>query len=208
MIEYSNIQKFPSLDFEQYLSTPGFSHSTLKSMRDGIVKPFNVTDKVKVGKIVDTIRTGDVTNVDITDPLFKIASDIAECIRVEFGNTFLSGLTSQLSYSAQMQELQTGLKFVVKGRPDWELGRLAVIDLKVTFDKSKDRFGLEKLIEYMGYDRQLWNYGKLGNKKSHYLIMHSVHLRKTFVFKRLTKVEDVLKAEDWWSEKVIEYGTI
>jgi len=168
-------------------------------MQNGFQKEFKMTDKVMVGKIVDAIRTGGF--VDITHPLYPMAKDIAERIRAEVGDKFLSKLTSQLSYTADLETF--GIQLKVKGRPDWELAKLAIFDLKVTFSTDKD---LGKLIEFMKYDNQLYNYRRLANIDKSFLIMHQVSSKKTFIFHRLKNEIDLFNADAWWEDKILEYG--
>lgn len=205
-IIYQDVKRHLSTSFEDYLSIEGYSHSSLKQIKDGIKQEFIPSDKVKIGKIVDSIRMGEKAN--LSDPLYPMAKDIAERIRVELGDSTIKMLSSQISYIGNMIDAETGLSMIIKGRPDWELGKLAVIDLKVTFHPGKKKEDFIPLINYMGYDNQLWNYGKLGNKKSHYLVMYSVKARQTFFFKRLEDDISRLGAENWWTDKILEYGTV
>jgi len=211
MIKYSNILKLSNIPFEQYLKLDGLSHSTLKSMRNGVLPDFNVTDKVRVGKIVDDIHTAKWT--DITHPLYKPARDIASCMESEIGKNVMDKLQYQNSYQSQIDA--NGLKMLVKGRPDAELGNLAVIDFKVTFQKYiRRKEDLIPLIKFMGYDNQIGNYAnmsdklKIGIKYGKFLFIHSVYANKTFFFKRLVDELDILMMENWWENKIYEYGTI
>ena len=174
-IEYSNIKKLPGVEFTDYLQIPGLSHSTLKRMKDGILPDFIPSNKVKIGKIVDDIRMG-TGFVDIKDELYPIARDIAEKIRVELGDKILGQLISQNSYHGAMET--SGISIKIKGRPDWELGLrrvLAVIDLKVTFQKGiKRKEDLIPLIDFMGYDNQIWNYANLDGAQSKLLLIYSI----------------------------------
>jgi hypothetical protein len=178
-------------------------------MKDGILPDFIPSNKVKVGKIVDDIRMG-TGLVRLDDPLYPMAKDIAEKIRVELGDKILSQLQSQNSYHGEMET--SGIKIKIKGRPDWELGIrkvLAVIDLKVTFQKGvKKKEDLIPLIDFMGYDNQIWNYAKLDGAESKLLFIHSAEAKKTFFYNRLIRLEDNEKCENWWGGKILEYGTI
>lgn len=206
MITYSNIHRSQNTPFDKYLEIPGLSHSSLKNIKDGIYKEFVPSDKIKIGKIVDDIRMFGET--DISNPLYPIAKNIAECLRIEIGENILKSLISQVSYVADMKD-ELGLGIRIKGRPDWELGRLAVVDLKVTFTGGiKKKEDLIPLINFMGYDNQLWNYGKLGDKKHHYLFIYSTYAKKTFFFKRLVNEIDKDIAENWWANKILEHGQI
>ena len=202
MIIYRNIQRITGLEFESYLERPGHSHSSLKQHA---YKDFIVTDKVRVGKIVDDILTNKGANCDITHKLYPAARDIADTMTRELGIATLALLTFQVSYVCEVEF--EGLRMTIKGRPDAELGKIAVIDFKVN-NSCKNVEDCRKLIEFMGYDNQLYNYGRMGNKKHHYIFIYSTIARRTFFLKRLVKEEDVIMADNWWAEKILENGTL
>lgn len=199
MIEYSNLSCNKGLDFNSYLQIEALSHSSLKQMKNGILPDFKVTDKVRIGKLVDDILTNNV--IDMSNPHYVIAKDIANKMTAEIGVNTLKLLTFQISYSAIMSF--DGLSINIKGRPDVELGKLATIDFKVTDEKD-----CLALINYMGYDNQLWNYSKLGKTKNKFIFIYSKKLKKTFFYKRLVSEEDNNKSEKWWKGKILEYGCI
>ncbi len=204
-IIYSKIEKWSSLSFEQYLQIDGHSHSSLKNQKDGIQKEFKITDKIIVGKLVDDIITNKSENIDITHHLYKAAKDIAMCMKSELGESLLKLLKFQLSYSAFMSFEE--FKMRIKGRPDAELGQKAVIDFKVN-NSCKSIQDCIKLIEFMGYDNQVYNYKRLGRQENAFIFMYSTVVKKTFFLKRLGSQLDMDLAENWWINKIIENGLI
>jgi len=194
MMTYSNIKKYERLGWIEYLRLAGFSHSFLKQERSGIVADFNITENIRIGKLVDAILT-DAGSADMSDPLYPVAREIAYYIEKQFGK-LIKHFESQVSYSALMQ--YNGFTMITKGRLDWLLKDIAVIDLKVT--KSRN---IRSVIEYMGYKNQVYHYARLAEVPKGYLMVHSIPLRKT----ELIKVDCSGNENQFWQEKIIHFGT-
>src|SRR4051812_4975343 len=194
MITYNNIKKYERLDWIEYLRLAAFSHSFLKQERSGIVADLNITENIRIGKLVDAILT-DPAHADITDPLYPVAREIAYYIEKQFGK-LIKHFESQVSYSALMQ--YNGFTMITKGRLDWLLKDIAVIDLKIT--KSRN---IRSVIEYMGYKNQVYHYARLAEVPKGYLMVHSIPLRKT----ELIKIDCSGNENQFWAEKIIHFGT-
>jgi hypothetical protein len=194
MITYSNIKKYDCLGFMEYLRLPGFSHSFLKQERSGIVADLNITENIRIGKLVDAILT-DTGNADMRDSLYPVAREIAYYIEKQFGK-LIKHFESQVSYTAFMQ--CNGFTMITKGRLDWLLKDIAVIDLKIT--KSRN---IRNIIEYMGYKNQVYHYARLAEVPKAYLMVHSIPLRKT----ELIKIDCSGNENQFWQEKIIHFGT-
>ena len=161
MIEYSNITRYDNIEFEQYLKLQGYSHSFLKSNIQGVSKYFNETDKVRVGKIVDAILT-EPAKADMSHELYPMCKAIAAEIRKLFGDV-IDVCEKQVSYTANISI--NGLTMPVKGRLDFLFPKFAVLDLKITHEKN-----IDNLVQFMGYENQLWHYCKMAQVKKAFLI--------------------------------------
>lgn len=204
MITYSNIVRHDNLEFEQYLKLPGYSHSFLKSNVQGVKKYFDVTDNVRVGSMVDNILT-DPARVDMSDPLYPACKELAHTIQQQFGDV-IAICEKQISYTATMN-MQT-LSMPVTGRLDFLLPGVAVIDLKVTFAKDVDA-----LIEFMGYQNQLWHYCRLAKVQKAYLLICQVTKKVDAKGMTITKHKVFVKGIDvsneengFWISKMIDFG--
>lgn len=207
MISYDNIQRYNNMPFEEYLNLKGMSFSHLKSLKDGVKREIKITNKILVGKAVDAILTNDTLGeLELSQDILIPAINIADKIKSEWGEVIKS-LTPQVSYHAKMYDDEKVMSIVTTGRLDWLLGKAAVVDLKITND-AKNAFDCEKLVEWMGYDNQIFNYGGLAGVKHHFLLMYSTRVNKTFLLKRLVKEEDRMKANKWWNDKISEYGEV
>lgn len=193
MIQYHNIQRFDSMDFDVYRNLRGFSNSFLKAERNGITPEFKITDMVTIGKMVDTILT-EPGKLNMLDPLYAIAKSIAFKIREVFGS-YIDRFEKQVSYTATLEFMEHFLDTV--GRLDYLLKNEAVIDLKVT--KSKD---VNALIKFMNYDNQVWNYANLASVKRKYIMIHSIPLGQTF----MKDLGVVTPHNEWWENKILKFG--
>lgn len=193
MINYSEIKKHDNLEWGSYLSLPGHSYSFLKSERYGLNKPVQETDKMRIGTLVDAIITGG--KIDMASPLYPAARDIASKIVGMFGS-MITRFEKQVSYSATME--YQGFKIQTRGRLDFLLPGIAVVDLKVT--QAKD---VRPIIRHFGYDNQLWHYGKMAGVKKGYLMVHSVPLKKT----EIIVIDISSNTNEFFAEKIIKFGT-
>jgi hypothetical protein len=193
-IETQNIQQHLDIPFEEYLKMPGYSNSFLKSEKQGTTPFFNVTENVRIGKLVDGMITGE--EFDFRDELYPTAKLIADKIKSDFG-ALINVFQKQVSYTA---EFKLG-EFVMpsRGRLDFLIPNMAVADLKVT--KSKD---IESLIKFMGYENQMWSYCKYAKVKFAFLIIHSIPLKKTII----KKIDCSSDYNEFWGEKILKFGTV
>lgn len=197
MISYNNTQRLENIPFEQYLKLGGYSHSFLKSQKNGISEYFNVTDKVRLGSLVDALLTQD-DRFDFSDPLAQQAIKIARSIKDQFGG-MISLFKTQISYTSQLSLGAFSLN--VTGRLDWELPKQAVIDLKVTGAKSDKEF--KAYIDHMGYKNQLWNYAKMANVQRAYILAFSVPANKCLSIVSCP----VGDRNEFWESKIMEFGS-
>lgn len=195
MITYSNITRHDNIEFQDYLKLPGYSHSFLKSNVSGVSKYFQETDKVRVGKIVDAILT-DPANADMSHPLYPQCKILAFELQKMFGDV-MSACKKQVNYTAEIE--MSGLSMPVKGRLDFLLENIAVLDLKITNEKNVDA-----LIEYMGYNNQLWHYSKMSNVTKSYLMFYVVPLKKVII----KSVDVTSNSNEFWMNKIIDFGTV
>lgn len=197
MINYSNIQRIENMPFEEYLKLEGYSLSFLKSNVQGVATYFNVTEKVSIGKLVDTILTSP-ENADMSDEFYPACKAIAFEIKKVFGDLFKMA-SKQVAFTANLSVGDFEMKS--KGILDLLLERMAVIDLKITDVRESQ---IDNLIEYMGYNNQLWHYGRLANVKKAYLLFYLKRERKVVV-KNIDITND---HNDFWMNKVIDFGIV
>lgn len=195
MITYTNIQEYKGVEFNTYLSsTPGYSHSFLKYEKAGLQRQIEITDKIKIGSLVDSIIT-EPEKVDMLSPLYNIARDIAACLRKNF--PYIEHFDKQVSYSGIAE--YKGFKLPVKGRLDFYRKGVAHIDLKVTAEKN-----VRALIAHMGYINSMWNYAKLSKSKNNYILIYSAPLKQAF----LIPIDCSGNYNEFWAEKILQYGKV
>lgn len=202
MLTYSNIRRFDNLTFEKYfaISNHGernYSHSFLKSEQSGSSPLFIASEKVKLGKMVDTILMSP-GEVDVTLPEFITGKKIASAIRERF-RPLIDTFVPQVSYTGQLSH--KGIVMNVCGRLDWLLEKKAVLDLKVTDAKTDKEFA--KIIEYMGYGNQMFNYRGLAGVESSYIIPYSTKAKSCL---SVVKLEWSQSSVDFWTNAVIKFG--
>ena len=207
MILFENMVCHEDISFADYLKLPGVGHSFLKHAKNGIVEDFAISEKMQIGSIVDGILTDNGGHNYFNHPLYAAALSIAAKIQSDFG-TYLRFFKKQVSYHGTAKCTDTGFSLAITGRLDYLLTNIAVIDLKVTDAgaKSNPVKSLLDLIEFMGYDNQLFGYGGMSGVKQYYILIYSKPLRQTFLFKRLTDPAQLRTAELWWSSKIQEHG--
>lgn len=196
MIQYSNIKRYDGQDFDDYLEVPGWSFSTLKGERFGTPKVVDITYKIRIGKMVDAILTED-GRVDFGDEYYPIARSIAEKIKSKFGE-FIARFEKQISFSADVT--YNSHRLSTKGRLDYLLPGIAVIDLKVTHVKADQ---VRPLIKFMQYDNQLWNYAQMAQVKRKYIMIHSVPSGTT----EMVDMGVVTHYNEFWQAKIEKFGT-
>jgi len=194
-ITYTNIQRYDNLEFEEYLKLPGFSHSFLKHAKNGIKSDITVTDKMRVGSMVDAILT-EPHKANMANPIYPYCKDIAFNVKEKFG-TLIQHFQKQISYTATVQ--YNVFEMPTTGRLDFLLPGHAVIDLKIT--DSKD---IPALIEFMGYKNQGWHYCKLAGVNKFYLMVYCIPKKKTFLY----EFDCSDGYNTFWANKVMEYGSV
>ena len=198
MITYTQTQRHENIPFEQYLKLGGYSHSFLKGQKNGISPYFNVTDKVRLGSLVDALLTQD-DRFDFSDKQANDAMKISRQIKDTFGG-MIALFKPQISYTSTITDGTFSLP--VTGRLDWELPKQCVIDLKVTGAKSDKEFAA--YIEHMGYKNQLWHYAKMAGLKRAYILPYSSVARKCL---SIVNVE-VGDRNEFWESKLREFGSV
>ena len=195
MISYSGIQQHTITDFQKYLAIPGYSFSFLKREQNGESPEFILTDKIELGKLVDDILTRG--HRDYAHRLYPIAQDIAMFINGKWPQVIQS-CDKQVAYTGTAE--MNGFTMDVKGILDFLFPGFFVLDLKVTAAKLKD---IPALIQYMGYDNQLWNYGKLANVNKAYLLFYSTTSKCCCVhgFR-------IGSRNEFWEGKILKFGRV
>jgi len=194
MIQFTDIQQHLSVPFEIYQKLPGLSTSFLKNETNGVKPDFVMTDKVRVGSLVDSILT-EPAKADMSSPMYPYAKEIAFKLKQTFGE-MMSSFIPQVSYTA-LAEFK-GFKMRVRGRLDYLLPKLAVVDLKVTYAKD-----IPALIEWMKYKEQMFLYCKFAGVQKAYLLVYCVP-KKTCTVHYI----DCSGESAWWEEKIINHGKI
>lgn len=194
MIIYSNKKSYENVEFGQYLSSPGYSHSFLKGERNGMAREINITDKITTGKIVDAIIT-EPQKVNMLDPLYGIAKNIAYLLKDKF--PFIEHFKKQVSYSAIAE--YKGFKLPVRGRLDFIMDNVAQIEMKITAEKN-----VKALIAHMGYKNQVWNNSKMSNAKNNFILIHSTSLKQSF----LEPIDCSMDYNEFWAEKILKFGSV
>lgn len=195
MIVYKDIVRYDNQGFDDYLKLEGYSHSFLKRNINGVQEAITITENIRIGSLVDKILT-EPESADMTDELYPYCKIIAFELKKFFGRS-LTVLQSQVSYTATCE--YGGFELRVKGRLDFLLEAIAVIDIKVT--KSKQ---IDQLIEFMGYKNQLWHYCKMANVTKAYLVIYSIPLKQVII-----KSVDVSESvNNFWANKIIDFGHV
>lgn len=195
MITYTNIKRYDNLSFEDYLNLDGYSHSFLRHETNGVAHQIEVTEKMKLGSLVDAILTEPHT-VNMADPMYNSARNIAFAIKSNYAH-ILPQFQKQVSYTAEIE--YKGFRMLVKGRLDYVIPKVALLDAKVT---SAPNF--EALITYMGYDNQMWHYARLAEAKSAYLMPYSVPKKTT----KIIKIDVSAPVNEFWAEKILKFGNV
>jgi hypothetical protein len=199
-LEYRNIVRYDDMPFDEYKKLGGRGFSNLKNSKDGIQKEFKMTDKILLGSIVDSIKTGTVSNEEYKSHLFKPASSIAKKLDESFGSIFPL-LQKQVSFSCDL--FYEGFVMPTQGRLDFLLKNRCVIDLKVN-NSAKSMEDCLKVIEWMGYKKQVFHYSNLAEVSKKYIMMYSTVVSDTFLIPIVTGEDE----EQWFINKVIEFGEV
>jgi hypothetical protein len=192
MIHATNIQRLTNLDFDSYRALPQYSFSFLKRERNGVAADLDPTPKIAMGKLVDGILCEPAT-VDMSHSLYRPAKVIAHSLQQKFGN-LIQHFDKQVSYTGLFQH--SGFELPTKGRPDFELPKIAIVDLKVTDAKK-----IQPVIDYMMYWSQTWGYAKLGGCSKRYLMVYSKPNKEAVLL-----ANPMTESDPFWEEKIIRFG--
>jgi len=193
----TNIKRYEGLPFQEYLALDGFSNSTLKNMKDGhlIEKDFSGNRKVMIGKFLDAIVTDgtpDLQGVSIQEKNWCLKA--AQKIILKFPYFFNQYTKYQVAYTGVFKKYK--LELQLKGLPDIEIHN-CIIDLKYTETNIKH---IDKLIEFMGYDKQVSLYGELAQKSQRFILVIDK-------YQNIDLVPVTYDPYPWLIEKLMLHGT-
>lgn len=197
-ISYSDIKRYEDLPAEKYFNLGGFSHSRVKNDNNGTYTKFEPTPKMMIGSLTDAILTEKPDKINIASEYFPVCRKFAISIRDQFG-PMIDRFVPQVCYTSTMKYM--GLQMDTTGRLDWELKKLATIDLKMTSVTTKEQF--LALIKYMGYENQLWNYAKMQGVDRAYIFPFSTKLNKMLPVIPIDCTSDY---NDFWAKAVLKHG--
>ena len=200
MITFTDIQQHLSVPFEIYQKLPGLSTSFLKSEQNGIKPDFVMTDKIRVGSLVDAILT-EPAKADMSSPFYPYAKAIAFQLKQPPFGDMISSFVPQVSYTA-IAEFK-GFKMRIRGRLDYLLPKHAVIDLKVTYADITNIKTKLNLIQQMQYDEQMFLYCKFAGVTKAYLLFYCVP-KKVCILHPI----DCSGSNTWWEDKIINHGKV
>lgn len=193
MITYNNIVLYKGLSFDEYLQLPGVSHSYLKHQKDGIAESFDPTSKMQLGTLVDGILS-DPSGGLMEHPLYLSAKDIAAKIKSEFGD-LMPFMEKQIAFTADLES--EGLYLPTRGRLDFGIKNIGVLDLKITSSKDVDA-----IIKHFKYEDQVWHYSKGYGVNDAFLMIHSVPLKKTY----MRYIPTSSKYNEFWNNQILTFG--
>jgi hypothetical protein len=205
MLTYKNIQRIVNMDSKDYfalysLEDKYYSHSFLKSEQSGQSPYLEITEKIKIGAMADNILTSP-DKVNPALPEFRAGRNIASNINQnKIFKPLLPLFVPQVSYMAQIT--YKGLVMNVCGRLDWEIPKIAAIDLKVTDAKTDKEFAA--IIRHMKYDNQMFNYMGMSGTKQAFIIPYST---KANACLSVVKFEYGIGRNEFWENSVIKFGS-
>lgn len=183
------------MPWQEYAALPGYSFSYLKREVGGQSPYFTMTDKMRLGSLVDAILM-QPDEINMKDPLFSDAKLIAGEILAIWGKQ-IAGFKCQMSYSGAVN--YAGVSMQTKGRSDWELPGHAIVDLKIT-----EATDVRSLIMFMGYDNQQNNYCALAGVPVAYILAYNPKLRRCLPLVSLPYNPD----NQFWKDKVLKFGNV
>lgn len=194
MITASNIVRYDNLPFDEYLKLPGYSFSFLRRERSGFAEDMAPTDKIETGKLVEAIWC-DPVSAKMDSHLYQPAKAIAFALEQQFGD-LLPHFKKQVSYTCLFTA--NGWSMPFRGRPDFELRKRAIIDLKVTSERK-----IAPLIEYMQYWDQQFGYALAAGCPKRYIMIYSRPNKEATL---IPKPMPSPAVNDWWAEKIERFG--
>lgn len=198
MLVYSNIKRYDNLPFKDYLQLPGLSHSTVKSMRNGLPQSIAPTEKMRFGSMVDDIISGEP--VDIFSENYRPAQEVANELYRIF--PFIDKFQKQVSFTATIE--WNGLAMETKGRPDWLLPNKFHVDLKVTSLSLNTKEKRDNYLTHFRYENALFHYAKLAEVPQAYLLSYSRADKKCWLFPPF----DCTGSNLFWENALIDNGVI
>lgn len=180
-IEVKDIVIYENLPFDQYKALPGNSFSGIKL--EG--KTLEPTAKMNLGSEVDNYlnQPGDF-NGDI-----RLVKPIANAIKSRVGNLYFK-FRKQVSITATFT--YQDMCFQWKGRLDWGLENIIVVDIKVAED-------INKTIHFFDYPNQIVGYC-LGFKCTQGLIL-AVNPKNL-----QTQLKAIRMNYYWWEQQILKFG--
>lgn len=185
MIQTQNLKILKNIPFEEYLTLPGFSHSTLRNHGK---PPIVTTAKMMLGKDVDNYLT-DPTQYNHSNA--NVVRPIAVMIKKKIGVLYRH-LEPQLAFTCEF--VFGGFVMLYKGRADLAIRERLVIDTKIS------KMPLMKGVDFFGYDNQLSGYALALRARAAIII--SQHPEKM----DQTSFYNVPLKTDWWEQMIIRFG--
>lgn len=196
MIQIANIVRHTGIDFQEYLDTKGYySHSFLKNEINGISEDFKATPAMQLGTLVDNILT-EPLSADMHHELYPYAKEIATELNKIYG-AYLHLFEKQVHYTAELS--YSGFTMPVKGRLDIEIPKVIVTDFKVL--QTKDA---RTMIDFMGYNNQLWLYSKMSGVKEAFIFAYLKPLKKV----QTIRIDTSSDYNPFWADKILKFGKI
>ena len=192
MIKYLHKERLDGLPFDEYLQLNAFSNSRIKSMEKPDANYH--TMKILVGKMVDQILEGKpiIPTTVNEHTAVRIANEI-----LEQHPQLINNSDKQVSFFGEFQ--YEGFKLDFKTRPDFVLGDIATIDLKVTWEKN-----IDGLVEFMQYERQMSIHKAMSGCIDAYLLIYSVPRKSTF----LVNLPNEKYNLDFLIPTILDYGSV
>ena len=122
---------------------------------------------MELGALVDAILTQE-KRINFNDPQYFKAAEIADKINDTYGD-MLALCKKQVAYTGILTDGY--YEMPIKGLLDYQLGKVSVLDLKITNTKH---INYSKIIDYMGYKNPMWLYKNLSCVKNASLIVYSI----------------------------------
>lgn len=151
---------------------------------------------MKLGSMVDAFLT-EPEKVDFNSPFYEPGRDVALKITEMLGAEMIQRFEKQVSFTADAES--EGWTMPVKGRIDWGLRKIAVLDVKFTRDTHPKN--IYNLIDFMGYDNQLWSYSRFYQVNKAYIVVHFYKYKTTKIIPI-----DVTKENLFWKDKIQKFG--
>lgn len=182
MIHVRNLIIYEDLPFEEYLRMPGFSFSHINSGG----KYFPTTPKMQLGKDVDAY---------LNEPQYCCHNDLslvrpaALALKDRVGPLY-SKFRKQVSVTCEF--IYDGMIMLFKGRMDWALQNIIVVDTKVSEN-------IKKTIHHFDYPNQISGYCIAFSCP--YGLILAVHPTKHH-----TNLINIPIQLEWWERQILKYG--